>query len=176
MTDEPTPATSTRSTSRTSVPAQPAAQAEPAAPPAPVEVEHTPTPPLGTVSNYAEPVTAIPDGTPITVAADPTVTQAPPAAAPVVSAAPTQMEIAAPAPLPRPGDENLTRGTAEHAVMQEELTGVAPEMPVDPNSPEARARDEEIRTQQLEQEQEAAQAIADRNAASAERMQQRATG
>lgn len=167
MTDEPN-ATPAPSRSRASVSAQPAADRGVARPeaqseaPVVAEVEHTPTLPLGTVSNYAEPVTAIPVGVPVTVAADPTVEQAAPAAAPVQSSAPGQLEIAAPAPLPRPGDEQLTRGTAEHAVQQEELTGVAPEMPADPNSPEAQDRAREIFEQQQEQQKEAAESIAKR--------------
>lgn len=180
MTDQPEtqPASST-SRSRASVSAQPAAdrgvaRPETAETPQPVEVEHTPTLPQGTVSNYAEPVTAIPPGTPVTVAADPTVNQAAPAAAPVVSSAPGQMEIAAPAPLPRPGDEQLTRGTAEHAVQQEELTGVAPEMPADPNSDEAQAHARELFEQQQQQEREAAESVAKRQEESQQRMQQRA--
>jgi hypothetical protein len=157
--------------SRTAVPATgPSTESQTSLAQVPVEVPHTPTLPMGTVSNFAEPVTAIPPGTPIKVAADPTVTQAEPAAAPVVTTAPTQMEIAAPAPLPRPGDEQLIRGTAEGAAQQEELTGVKPEMPLDPTSPEAQDADRKIFEQQLAQDQEAAEAIAARQQASQERL------
>lgn len=174
MTESSTPESGTTTTStrsRTSVAAKPAAtEAQTSLPQGPVEVPHTPTLPMGTVSNFAEPVTAIPPGTPIKVAADPTVTQAEPAAAPVVTTAPPQMEIAAPAPLPRPGDEQLIRGTAEGAAQQEELTGVKPEMPLDPTSPEAQDADRKIFEQQLAQDQEAAEAVAARQQASQERL------
>ena len=137
-----------------------------AVPGAPTEIEHTPTPPLGTVSNYAEAATSIPPNTPVTVAPDPTLTPDPQdpgtqaLAGAIVSAAPGQIEIAAPAPLPRPGDEKLTRGTAAHAALQEELTGEAPVMPADPDSEEVQQALMEQRKADLQQAKDAADAAA----------------
>jgi hypothetical protein len=131
----------------------------------PVEIAHTPTLPVGQVSNYAEGVTNIPPGTPITVAADPTkpleatLQDAQATATGVtVSQAPGTIEVAAPAPLPRPGDEQLTRGTAAHAELQEELTGQAPEMPDDSTSEAAAQAQREAETLRLEQQRDAAEA------------------
>jgi len=87
----------------------------------PQEVQHTPTLPQGFISTNAEPVTNIPPGTPLQVAD--------PAAGPAQDAARPSLEIAAPAPLPRPGDEQLTRGTVDGDAKIAELTGVAPELP-----------------------------------------------
>jgi len=87
----------------------------------PEEVQHTPTLPQGFISTNAEPVTNIPPGTPLQVAD--------PAAGPLEDAARPSLEIAAPAPLPRPGDEQLVRGTEAGDAQIAELTGVAPELP-----------------------------------------------
>ena len=132
MTDSPTeqPADSgTTTPPRTSV--QSAQDAEPQNAPttsnvAPPEVQHTPTYQQGTVSTHAEAATSIPPGTEITIAD--------PADPPVVTPAPGTLEIAQPAPLPRPGDENLTRGTVDGDAQIADLTGVAPEVPKDPNA------------------------------------------
>jgi hypothetical protein len=135
-----------------------------------VELPHTPTLPLGSLSNFAEPVTNIPPGAPMRLAADPTVSQAEPAPPPFESLAAPTLEIAAPAPLPRPGDERLIRGTAEGAAQQEELTGQAPEMPLDPNSTEAAEAQREALEQQLQQRKEAYEEQQAREKASQERL------
>lgn len=142
---------------------------------APVETQHTPTLPQGQVSYYAEGANNTPVGTPITVAPD-VVAQAAPAAAALVTPAATTLEIAAPAPLPRPGDENLQRGTPEGAALQAELTGVAPEMPEDPDSPEAKQKIEEDRQAEMAKQKEAAESIQQRQEASLQREQQRRAG
>ena len=138
---------------------------------APAEIPHTPVLPLGHLSNYAEGVTNTPAGTSLQLAADPTVAQAEPAAAPWESLAAPTLEIAAPAPLPRPGDEQLLRGTAEGAVQQEELTGVAPEMPTDPNSPEAAQAQRDAAEAEQKARLESKKAVYERQQASAERVQ-----
>lgn len=172
MTQEDTSTTTTTTTPRTSVAATGPTNGDQAAPVlVPAELPHTPTLPLGQLSNYAEGANNIPAGTPLSVAADPTVAQAEPAAAPLVTPAWRQIEIAAPAPLPRPGDEQLIRGTAEGAIMQEELTGQKPEMPLDPNSSEAQDQAREAWEQAQEQEKEAAESIAERQKAQQERLQ-----
>jgi len=120
----------------------------------PVEVQHTPTYPVGTVGMHAEGVTNIPPGTPITVAPDPT-DPAAVAAAPTVSPAPGTIEVAGPAPLPRPGDEQLIRGTAAGNELWAELTGNTLEAP-DAQAAEVSAR--EAAETKLEQDREAAEA------------------
>jgi hypothetical protein len=137
----------------------------------PAELPHTPTLPLGSLSNFAEAVTNIPPGAPMRLAADPTVAQAQPAPPPFESLAAPTLEIAAPAPLPRPGDEKLIRGTAEGAAQQEELTGEAPAMPLDPNSAEAAQAQRDAVQQQMDQQREAQEAIQQRQQASQERLQ-----
>jgi hypothetical protein len=106
------------------------------------EEEHTPVLPQGFVSNYAEGVTNTPVEADVRVVEPGQVAQAPVAAAALMSKAPEQMVIAAPAPLPRPGDENLTRGTEVDTEVRAELEGVEPVMPLDPRSAEARKQDD----------------------------------
>jgi hypothetical protein len=131
----------------------------------PPPIQHTPTLRQGQLSNFAEPVTNTPVGVPISVADDPTQPveeQGAPTveqlAGALLTRAAGQIEIAAPAPLPRPGDEQLLRGTAAGAALQEKLTGVAPEMPGDPESDEARQAEIDARKAALDQAREAAQA------------------
>jgi hypothetical protein len=137
----------------------------------PVDVPHTPTLPQGFVSNYAEPVSNIPPGTPMhTIEPEHVMlAQAGLAPGPFVSAAAPQIEIAAPAPLPRPGDENLTRGTVPDIELQEELTGVKPEVPLAPDSPELRKADDEARDLNEKNATEAQENLAERQ----EKMRQR---
>jgi hypothetical protein len=178
MTEQPTepvvvgepPAEPTRRT-RSSVSAQTDPRSQPQQPPTGegegpvlVEVEHTPTLKIGEVSNYSIPASDLPIGAPVAVVDDPTqpAAEADPhaqaLAGALVSAAAPQLEIAAPAPLPRPGDEQLTRGTAAHAILQEQLTGEAPVHPADPNSEEAKTALADAYQADLEQRQEAAEA------------------
>jgi len=141
----------------------------------PAEAEHTPVLPQGFVSNWAEGANNIPAQTPVVVVEPEQVTaakameQALPAVTALVSPARTSMEIASPAPLPRPGDENLTRGTEADAELRSELEGSEPEMPLDPNSAEARKRADENRELDEKNQSEAAKNLAERQ----EKMRQR---
>lgn len=146
----------------------------------PAEPEHTPVLPQGFVSNWAEGANNIPLNTPVVViepeqvAAAKAMEQALPAVTALVSPARSSMEIASPAPLPRPGDENLTRGTEPDAELRAELEGVAPEMPLDPNSSEARKKADENRELDEKNQSEAAKDLAERQEKMRDRYEQQA--
>jgi hypothetical protein len=159
----PAPAPTTTTTTRrtrtavTATPPEPTIEDSPTE--TPVEVQHTPTPPVGTIGTYPEAVTNIPPGSQVKLARDPA-EAAPPAAMPTSVPAASTLEVAAPAPLPRPGDEQLVRGTAAGNELFAELSGQEIKQPTDPESDEAVTAAREARTQQLEQEREALEAAA----------------